>query len=198
MSHPPERQAGTPAGDQAEATAPSPLLRIVLAPLRLVVAIVVILDELARPAYRPLARWFASLALIRRAERRIAELPPYAVLFVLAVPLVGVEPLKILGVYWIGTGRWLAGLLLLGFAYLASFLVVERIYEAGHEKLMRIGWFRAVMAFVVRIRDTVMAWARGTALWVHGRRIALELKALAVRTGAGLRRLFGGARPPIA
>ena len=168
----------------------SPVLRILLAPLRLVVAVLVVLDELARPVYRPLTHWFASLALIKRAEARIATLPPYAVLFVLAVPLIGVEPLKLLGVYWIGTGRWLSGLLLLGFSYLASFLVVERIYEAGHDKLMQIGWFRTAMGYVTRVRDAVLGWARGTAVWIHGRRLAAEAKRLAGRIAARVRRLI--------
>lgn len=171
--------------------------RILLLPVRLVVTVLVILDEMVRPLYRPVSRWFARLALIRRAEALIARLPPYAVLVVLVVPLIGVEPLKILGVYWMGTGRFVPGLLLLGFAYAASFLVVERIYEAGHAQLFRIRWFAVVMGYVIRIRDAVLGWARDTAVWRAARAIALRVRDLRLAVGAQMRRLLGRpAAPP--
>jgi hypothetical protein len=172
------------------------LARLALAPLRVLVAILVVIDEIARPLYRPVARWFARLALIRRAEEAIAGLPPYAVLAVLAVPLIGVEPLKVLGFYWMGTGRFVPGLLLLGFAYAASFLVVERIYEAGHAALFRIGWFAAIMGFVIRIRDAVLAWARDTALWRAAKRIAAGVRSFRVAAVMRVRRLLGRPGPP--
>jgi hypothetical protein len=172
------------------------ILRILLAPVRLVIAILVVLDELARPVYGPVVRWFAGLALIRRAEARIASLPPYVVLLILAVPLIGVEPLKILGVFWIGTGRVIPGLLLLGFAYGASFLVVERIYHAGHDKLMRIGWFAVIMGYIVRVRDAVIAWARRTAIWRLAHAVAGEVRVLRLALVARVRRMLGRAAAP--
>ncbi|MFO1151841.1 MAG: hypothetical protein U1E62_25980 [Alsobacter sp.] len=176
MTEPPERQ---------------PLaLRIALSPVRALIAVLVICDELARPTYRPVIRWFAGLALVHRMERLVASLPPYAVLAVLAVPLVAVEPLKIIGVVWMGTGRFLPGLLMLAFAYGASFLVIERIYEAGREKLFRIRWFAAAMGYVIRVRDAALAWARSTAVYQAGRRWAAELREMRVRMVAGLRRAW--------
>ena len=66
---------------------PRGVLSWCLAPLRVLVALVVVLDELARPIYRPVSIWFASLRLVRRAEAFVARLPPYAVLAVLATGL---------------------------------------------------------------------------------------------------------------
>ncbi len=166
------------------------LLRVAIAPLRVLVAVLVILDEIARPIYAPVARWFASLTLVHRAETVIAGLPPYAVLTILGVPLIGVEPLKLLGLVWMGSGRWLSGLLLLGFAYAASFLVVERIYHAGREKLMQIGWFSVVMGFVIRVRDVVVGWAKGTAVWALARRLAGEVKRLRQQLAVNVRKLL--------
>jgi hypothetical protein len=157
--------------------APRGLVAVVLAPLRGVVAIVVILDELARPLYRPVVAWFAALGIVRRAETAIALLPPYAVLTVLAIPLVAVEPLKILGLVWMGQGRLVAGVVMLGFAYGASFLVVERIYHAGHGQLMRIRWVAFVMGRVTRIRRAVIAWARATRVFATAMRLVQQARA---------------------
>lgn len=158
-----------------------------LAPLRVLVAIVVVLDELARPIYRPVAAWFASLRLVRRAEAVIATLPPYAVLTVLAVPLIGVEPLKLLALIWLSQGRLLAGVILMGVAYAGSFLLVERIYDAGHAQLMKIRWVAIVMGAVTRIRQAVIGWARGTAVWAAAMAVFVRVKALRLAVVDALR-----------
>lgn len=153
------------------------LLPWLLAPLRVLVAIVVVLDELARPIYRPVAAWFASLRLVRRAEAVVATLPPYAVLAVLAVPLIGVEPLKLLALIWLSQGRLVAGVILMGIAYAGSFLLVERIYDAGHAQLMKIRWVAIAMGAVTRIRQAVIGWVRGTAAWAAAMAVVARAKA---------------------
>lgn len=147
-----ERQAGKVAQ----------LLRVLLAPF---VALVVVLDEIVRPLLQPLLRRFAALRLVARTEAAIARMPPYAVLALLAVPFAVAEPLKILALVVMAHGGLASGLVLLAVAYLASFLVVERIYHAGHAALMTIGWFAAIMGFVVRVREAVLGWLRATPLW---------------------------------
>lgn len=165
------------------------LLAWCLAPLRVIVAVVVVLDELARPVYRPIAAWFGALRLVRRAQAIIATLPPYAVLVVLAVPLVGVEPLKILALIWLGQGRLVAGVILMGIAYAGSFLLVERIYEAGHAQLMKIRWVAVILDAVTRIRQAVIAWARGTAVWAAARAVAARVRAWRLSVVEALRAL---------
>jgi len=136
-----------------------------LAPLRFIVAVVVVLDEIARPLYRPVAAWFGSLRLVRRAEALIATLPPYAVLVVLAVPLIGVEPLKVVALIWLSQGRLVAGVVMMAVAYAGSFLLVERIYDAGQAQLMKIRWVAAIIGVITRIRSAVLGWVRTTAVW---------------------------------
>ena len=174
---------------QHAGTSGSRILSWCLAPLRFLVAVVVVLDELARPIYRPVAAWFGSLRLVRRAQAVIATLPPYAVLVVLAVPLIGVEPLKILALIWLGQGRIVAGVVLMGIAYAGSFLLVERIYEAGHAQLMKIRWVAVILEAITRIRRTVLAWARGTALWAAAMAVAARVRAWRVSVVAALRAL---------
>jgi hypothetical protein len=168
----------------------SVLLRVVIAQLRALVAVFVILDEIARPIYGPVSRWFSSLTLVHRAESFIAGLPPYVVLAILGVPVVGVEPLKLLGLLWLSSGRWVSGLALLGVAYGASFLIVERIYDAGRDKLMQIGWFCVAMGFVTSVRNKLVNWAKGTAVWVFARRLAGDVKLLRQRLTLGVRQVL--------
>ncbi|WP_293859841.1 hypothetical protein [uncultured Alsobacter sp.] len=160
-----------------------------LAPIRVIVAVIVVLDELARPIYRPVAAWFASLRLVRRAEALVATLPPYAVLGILAVPLIGVEPLKVLALIWLSQGRLVAGVVLMGIAYAGSFLLVERIYDAGHAQLMKIRWVAVIMTAVTRIRQAVLQWVRGTAVWAAAMAAVARVKAWRLSIVQALRAL---------
>jgi hypothetical protein len=159
--------------------------------LRVIVGAVVLLDELAWPLYRPVVAWFASLALIRRAEAAIAGLPPYAVLVILAVPVAAVEPLKLLALVWMASGRVVPGVGLMILAYAGSFLLIDRIYHAGREKLFEIAWFRRVMTFVDRIRRAILDRIRASALFAAMRDFALRIRAglrgfvLAIRAWLG-------------
>lgn len=162
-------------------------LRLLLVPLDLLVGLFVLLDELARPLYRPLLRWFASLRIVARAEVWIAGLPPYGVLATLALPFAVAEPAKLLALLVMARGALLPGLVLMGVAHLLSFLVVERIYHAGRAQLLRIGWFAWCMGLLIEIRDAILARLRETALWQR-----------AVGWGRGLRRWARSARLKIA
>lgn len=148
-----------------EKTRPVTLKRLLMLPLQILVALFVVIDEVSRPIFRPLIRWFRSLRIVEKSERFVAALPPYAILAVLAVPLAVAEPLKLLSLILIGSGRPVRGILLLVFAHLLSFLLIERIYEAGKPKLMTIGWLGRVIVFVDGIRGRLLAWVKATPVW---------------------------------
>ena len=90
-------------------------------------------------------------------------------MLLLAVPFAIAEPLKLYGVLLLGKGLLMRGVLVLAFAYLASFLIIERIYHAGRDKLLSIGWFGWLMTRIVWVRSTIMTWIRATALWAAAR-----------------------------
>ncbi|MGY2052875.1 hypothetical protein [Methylobacterium sp. JK268] len=158
----------------------------------LVIGAFVVGAELVRPLYRPLTEALSRLALVRRLEAAIARMPRFAILALLAVPFLGVEPLKVLGVIWMAEGHLWRGLALLAGAYLVSFVLVERIYHAGRAKLLTIGWLAAAIGFVVRVREAVLAYARDTRAWqagvAAGRRARAALRRLITRTARPGRR----------
>jgi hypothetical protein len=104
-------------------------------------AVIIVVDGVARPLYRPILQWASSVDLIRRAEVQVAALPRPAILALFAVPFAIAEPAKVLALVWLAEGSLFSGLLLLAVSYLATFLVVERIYQAGKPKLLTYVWF---------------------------------------------------------
>ncbi|MDB5541259.1 MAG: hypothetical protein JWQ89_2986 [Devosia sp.] len=132
-----------------------------------IVAVVIytLLDDLLFPLFRPLIRRLGELRLFQRLGDLIASLPPYAVLVLLAVPFVILEPAKLFAVYRGATGHVVQGTALLLVAHALSLLVSERLFHAGYEPLMRIGWFKALLDWLFGLRDLAINWAKGTTAW---------------------------------
>lgn len=141
------------------------LIRLLLIPLDLVVGLVILLDELVRPLYRPLVAWFASLRLVARCEEAIGRLPPYGALVALAIPFAIVEPLKLLGLLFLARGAFTAGIITTAIGHLAGFLLVERVYHAGRAQLLTIPWFARIMGWIDAIRQAVIGRIKASAAW---------------------------------
>lgn len=131
-----------------------------------------ILDALLFPVLRPLIDGLARLRLFEMIGVALGRLPPYVALGALAVPFIIIEPFKVFALYWFGMGHFIEGTILLGLAHGGSILVVERVYHAMHAPLMRIGWFRRLMAWLDRLRQAALDWARSTELWQSAARLA--------------------------
>lgn len=143
----------------------APLLRVLRFSAEIVLAALILLDEMARPLYRPLGRWIAGLRLVARMEAAIARMPRLAVLLLLALPFAIAEPLKIVGLVLIARGQVALGALVLALAYLASFLIVERIYRAGEAQLLSYRWFAWAMGHLSRLRAGILDWVKASPAW---------------------------------
>lgn len=142
-----------------------PLARVLFAILRAILTVVIVFDEIARPLYRPLIDWVASLRIVARMEVVIARQSRLAILALLAVPFAIAEPLKLLGLVMMADGRFRTGLVIFAFAHLVSFLLVERIYHAGREKLLTYGWLNWLMTLLDRLRRRALDWVRSSAAY---------------------------------
>ena len=173
--------------------------RILLARGRGIIAVPLFADALARPAYQPLLRLLSRLPILQRLERWVAAKPRWLILAILAVPFLGVEPLKVLGLIWIGEGLILRGVALLAFAYGASFLLVERLYRAGRGKLRSYRWLAVCIDFAVGIKDAVLTSLRTTRAWQTAegaaRAAAKSVRAMLQRLRAQLQRTRRPRRP---
>jgi hypothetical protein len=127
-----------------------------------------IADELARPFYRPLLEAAARLDVMKRFSSWVSGLPRAAILVLFAVPFAIAEPLKVLALVLIAKGNAVLGLILLIFSYLTTFLIVERIYHAGRDKLLTFGWFAAVAGQVSAVRDFAASFKRAAVTRARG------------------------------
>lgn len=99
----------------------------------------------------PMAK--SSMPLAGRLRRYLRALGPYAALFVLALPFLVVEPLKVVAAVIFGSGHWAIGFLVLLIAYALSIFVVERLFHVVKPKLFRLPWFLALWTRVVALRE---------------------------------------------
>ena len=115
---------------------------------RVVVGIVILLDELVRPLYRPLLDWLAALKLVQRFEAWVGGLPAYAVLVLIAVPYGVVEPVKFLALIHIANGHVRTGTFLFLLAHLVSFVLIERIFPGPVYFLASLALYLGNFVFV--------------------------------------------------
>ena len=99
-------------------------------------------------------RGMTALASLRR---RIQKLTQYFSLLILAVPVLLVEPFKFVAVFVAGKGHWLTATGMIIAAYVASLVVVERLFRAVKPKLLMLDWFAKLWARYTALRDKVFA-----------------------------------------
>jgi len=145
----------------------SKIRTILVFPLRAIIVFAMVLDGIFRPLYRPVIRALSNLKIIQRLESRIAQLPRLAILLCLAVPFAIAEPMKIIGLVLFAHGTFKSGVVLTIIAHLSTFLIVERIYHAGREKLLTYGWLAWIMRYVRfarsfydRLKLAALSWIR--------------------------------------
>jgi hypothetical protein len=97
------------------------------------------------------------MTLLARTRRRLQKMSPYLSLFLLLVPLLLVEPLKVVAMIVAGRGHWLTGTGMLVAAYAASLLVIERLFRVLKPKLMMMGWFAKLWSGFVALRAKLVA-----------------------------------------
>lgn len=85
-------------------------------------------------------------------------LGPYQSLLVLAVPLVIIEPLKVLALLVVGDGHFVAGTLAMICAYAGSLFITERLFGILKPKLLSLAWFAKMWSWFVTVRDTTLGW----------------------------------------
>jgi ABC-type transport system involved in cytochrome bd biosynthesis fused ATPase/permease subunit len=90
---------------------------------------------------------------LRYLRRRIEKLGPYPSLFLLAVPLAVVEPLKLATLFMVGSGHWITGSIAMLCAYAVSLLLTHVLFKIVKAKLLTLPWFAALWTWFVDTRD---------------------------------------------
>jgi hypothetical protein len=103
-----------------------------------------------------------------QVHRCLERVGPYQALLVLAVPLTIVEPLKLVALFVMGDGHFIAGVLVMVCAYAGSLFVTDRLFIALKPKLLTLPWFASAWQWLVTARDKFYYWLRRT--WWRPRR----------------------------
>jgi hypothetical protein len=99
-----------------------------------------------------------NMRFATRIRRYIQRMAPYPSLFLLAVPLTIVEPLKLVAMVVVGTGHWLTGALVMLGSYALGLFLVERLFKLVKPKLLTLPWFALTWTWFVAVRDKACRW----------------------------------------
>jgi hypothetical protein len=86
-------------------------------------------------------------------QRFLKGLGPYQSLSILAVPLAIVEPLKLVALFVVGGGHFIAGVLVMICAYAGGLFITERLFVVLKPKLLTLLWFAVAWQWFVAVRD---------------------------------------------
>jgi hypothetical protein len=103
-------------------------------------------------------------------HRFLNRLGPYQSLLIPAIPLAIVEPLKLVALFVVGKGHFIAGVLVMICAYAGSLFITERLFLVLKPKLLTLPWFAVAWQWFVTVRYKLVYWLRRT--WTRLRRNA--------------------------
>ncbi|HKG83157.1 MAG TPA: hypothetical protein VKB16_08385 [Beijerinckiaceae bacterium] len=176
-----------------QARPPSLARRVLTLPLVVLATLLVLVDDLFRSIVKPAAAWLAGLKPFRRLEALIASLPPYPTLALFLIPMAVIWPIKLYALYLIGLGHVGQGTAAFVVAKVVGVGLAERLFAISRDKLLSIGWFAKAYYAVIRIRDRVHLYLKGTVWWpalvAFLARARNGWRRLRATTGALLRRL---------
>src|ERR1700742_342911 len=106
-----------------------PLGRILKPFAYLAAAIYFIADVLFFSVARPISRWFAANFPMPRVRAWIKSLPPYSCLALFSVPVILLEPVKMIAAYMAATGQFIWAAVTFVVGELLKLVLVERLFE---------------------------------------------------------------------
>jgi len=154
-----------------------PLRRLLRTFFTALLAVVLLFEEWG---WEPLAALLARLArlpLLAWIERRIQALPPWGAVLAFALPALGLLPVKLLALYFIGNGHSMLGLGVLLAAKLVGTAMVARLFTLTQPALMQLPWFARWYPRWKNWKDGLIAQVRESAAWRAVRRLKLRARA---------------------
>lgn len=152
--------------------------------LQVLAALVLLFEEWGwKPLSEALA-WLARFRIIATLEGVIARLPPYAALFVFALPTAILFPLKLLAVWLLANEQFAAATGLFIGAKIASTALVARLFMLTRPALMQIAWFARAYNWFMPWKDRLFAQIRASWVWRYGRMLKTRVRLAISRVWA--------------
>jgi hypothetical protein len=178
-------------------------MRRLLRPLWVLIAVLFLVEAWLWHRLSALIAWVLAAVGLPRLKVRLAAwvegLPPPAALVLFVVPAVCLLPCKLLGLWMLARGRWVAALAVLGAAKLVGVGMTAFLFQAARPRLLRMAWFAwlygrvlAALAWAHRqldpFKQRVRTWARQTVAPALARLRAALPRGRVARRMARLRR----------
>lgn len=159
------------------------LRRLLNGLLGVVMTPVILFEEWGWEPLRRAAAWVANSWPLAWLNRRIARLPPYAALALMAVPSMTIIPVKIVAVWMITRGWVAASVVLLVISKLLGTALLAHLFSLTQPALMRIPWFARAYTAWTAWKDALMARVKASPPWRAAQAVARRMKALWPRRG---------------
>lgn len=132
-------------------------MRRLLRPLWFLLALIFLIEAWIWERLEPVVEWVVARIPFARAkaavEAAITRLPPYATLFVFAIPGLLLLPFKLAGLWLLGKGHVIAGGGVFLLAKTVGLAVTAFLFETCKPKLMQLGWFARFYALMLRLKE---------------------------------------------
>ncbi|WP_010583049.1 hypothetical protein [Schlesneria paludicola] len=157
------------------------LKRLLTPPLIVLASLLIWCEESIWIWLKRLTSLIAMVPMLRWLESRIVRLPPSIMLGIFFLPLVSLFPLKLLAVYWLTRGYWLASLTLIAAAKILGTAVVARMYVVCQPQLMSIAWFKWLHDWFTTTRDRMYSALHALPIYQRARALLLSIRLRAKR-----------------
>lgn len=171
---------------------PSPLRllkRLLTAPVVLVAAVIILIEDWLWDDLARLAAAIGRLPVFRLIETAVAGLPPYLALACFGLPTLLLVPVKLTALYFISHGKATLGLLTVIGAKVVGTAMVARIFALTKPKLMRIKWFAWLYERFTTFKARIYGAIKANSLYRFAHIKLLRLR-LSLKLWLGKRRGF--------
>jgi hypothetical protein len=143
------------------------------------IALWVVLEEWLWAGLLACMGWLGRLPPVRWVENRIRRLGPYPAMAVFLLPWLLLLPVKLIGIWLIGTGHVKTGVLFFFGAKVVGTAVLARLFSLTKTALLSIGWFRRLYEWFMRWRDRLYSFVRSLRAWQIAKAFARRVKVIA-------------------
>lgn len=137
------------------------MLRRLLQPLWVLLAIVFLIEAWLWDHLEPIVAWVVSIIPLRAFKQWLADrvdtLSPATTLIVFIVPVIPLFPLKLVGLWLLAHEYWMSAVFTILFAKLLGVGVTAFVFDVTRDKLLEMGWFEKLYDFVMAMRAKAKA-----------------------------------------
>jgi hypothetical protein len=166
------------------------VMRRLLKPLWILLALVFLFEAWLWEHLRPLVAWVVDRIAWKKLQARFASaiehLSPYPTLLIFLIPPIILFPFKLLGLWMLAHGSWLGAMVVLVLAKLVGTAVAAFIFDATRPKLLQLAWFRWLY-------ELLLGWLAKAHAIIDP--IKTRIKAMFVPIKRRVRRWFWLAKP---